>query len=73
MNKEQISLSLIAGKKLKQLIINSEYKTQEEFAYNFNVDVRTVGRWINLGIDSLTTICQIADFFNIDVFTILSF
>ena len=37
---------LVAGANLKRLIKNSKYKTQEEFAFEFGTDVRTVGRWI---------------------------
>ena len=40
-------LGLVAGANLKRLIKNSEYKTQEEFAFEFGTDVRTVGRWVN--------------------------
>lgn len=66
------SLSLIAGANLKQLIKESKYKTQEEFAFEFGTDVRTVGRWINHGIDRISTLEQIADFFGIAVSDILS-
>ena len=37
-------LGLVAGANLKRLIKNSKYKTQEEFAFEFGTDVRTVGR-----------------------------
>lgn len=65
-------LSLIAGANLKRLIKSSKYKTQEEFAFEFGTDVRTVGRWVNNGIKNLDTIQQIAVFFDIDVLTLLS-
>ena len=42
-------LGFVAGANLKRLIKNSEYKTQEEFAFEFGTDVRTVGRWVNKG------------------------
>ena len=63
MEQKYQSLGLVAGANLKRLIKQSSYKTQEEFAYVFGTDVRTVGRWINHGIDRLSTIEQIADFF----------
>ncbi len=69
MEKKQ-ALDLVAGANLKRLI--KEFGTQEDFADKFHVDVRTVRRWINHGINSLSTIEQIADFFNIDVLDILS-
>lgn len=66
------SLGSIAGENLKRLIKQSKYKTQEEFAFEFGSDVRTIGRWINNGIDRISTIEQIADFFGIAVSDILS-
>ena len=65
-------LGLVAGANLKRLIKNSKYKTQEEFAFEFGTDVRTVGRWVNKGIKNLDTIQQIAEFFDIDVLTLFS-
>lgn len=72
MEQKYQDLGLVAGAKLKQLIKQSKYKTQEEFAFEFGADVRTIGRWINRGIDSLSTIQKIADFFGIAVSDILS-
>ena len=65
-------LGLVAGANLKRLIKNSKYKTQEEFAFEFGTDVRTVGRWIRGGINSLATIQQIAAFFGVDALTLFS-
>ena len=65
-------LGLVAGANLKRLIKNSKYKTQEEFAFEFCTDVRTVGRWVNKGIKNLDTIQQIADFFGIDALAFFS-
>lgn len=72
MEQKNQALCLVAGAKLKQLIKQSKYKTQEEFAFEFGIDVRTIGRWINRGIDSLSTIEQIAEFFGVAVSDILS-
>lgn len=72
MEQKYQDLGLVAGAKLKQLIKQSKYKTQEEFAFEFGADVRTIGRWINNGIDSLSTIQKIAGFFGIAVSDILS-
>ncbi len=65
-------LGLIAGANLKRLIKNSKYKTQEEFAFEFCTDVRTVGRWVNKGIKNLDTIQQIAAFFGVDALAFFS-
>lgn len=65
-------LGLVAGANLKRLIKNSKYKTQEEFAFEFGTDVRTVGRWIRGGINSIATIQQIAAFFGVDALAFFS-
>lgn len=65
------NLGLVVGENLKRLI-KENFGTQEKFAFEFGADVRTVGRWINHGIDKLSTIIQIANFFDVDVFAILS-
>ena len=46
--------------------------TQEDFADEFGVDVRTIRRWVKGGMYDLRQLQQIADFFEIDVFAILS-
>lgn len=68
MEQKRKDLGLVAGANLKRLIKESKYRTQEEFAFEFCTDVRTVGRWINRGIKNLDTIQQIADFFGIDAY-----
>lgn len=72
MEQKRKDLGLVAGANLKRLIKESEYRTQEEFAFKFGTDVRTVGRWINKGIKNLDTVQEIADFFGIDALSILS-
>ena len=72
MEQNHQDLSLLAGANLKRLIKNSKYKTQEEFAFRFGTDVRTVGRWIRGGINSIATIQQIAVFFGIDALAFFS-
>ncbi|HBN12777.1 MAG TPA: hypothetical protein DD415_04090 [Clostridiales bacterium] len=66
------SISEIAGKNLKRLIKTSKYKTQEEFAYCFGTDVRTVSRWVNNGINNLDTLQEIAEFLGIEVLELLN-
>lgn len=64
-------LSKVAGANLKRLL--KEFgKTQEDFADEFCVDVRTVRRWVSNGIDKLSLVQQIAEHFNVDVLSILS-
>ena len=70
MNNE-ISLSLIAGINLKRLIRSSKYRTQENFAYEFGAEIRTVSRWLNAGVKNIDTLEEIADFLEIDVFELL--
>ena len=70
MEQKNKDLGLVAGANVKRLI--KEWGTQEEFASEFGADVRTVGRWVNQGIDKLSIIGEIAEFFKIDVFAILS-
>lgn len=53
------------GKNLKNLIKESG-RTQEGFADEFGTDPTTVRRWISKGINSVETICQIAEFFDVD-------
>ena len=65
-------LCLIAGGNLKRLIKESGLKSQKEFADRFGADERTVGRWINQGIDKISTVTQIARFFHVDALTLLS-
>lgn len=67
MTQNNLSLTEKVGKNLKNLIKESEYKTQEKFAYDgIHVDPVTVRRWIAHGIDSLTTIQQIAEILDVD-------
>lgn len=64
-------LSEIAGDNVKRIIRESEYQTQEKFAYFFGAEIRTVSRWLNSGIKNLDTLQEIAEFLNIDVLSLL--
>ena len=72
MKQNSIDLGKIVGANLKRAIKESKWKTQEKFSEAFGAEVRTVGRWCNQGIDKLSLVQQIADFLEIDVFTLLS-
>ena len=54
------------GENLKRLIKESEYRTQERFAEEAFVDVRTVRRWVQNGIDSISTVAMVADILDVD-------
>ena len=64
----ELSLSLIVGINLKRLIRSSRYRTQENFAYEFGAEIRTVSRWLNAGVKNIETIEEIEDNIEIDVF-----
>ena len=59
------------GTNFKRLIKESDYRTQEAFAAAHGADPRTVRRWIHDGIDSLTTIGDIARTLDVDVMALL--
>ena len=59
------------GKKLKNLIKQSKWKTQERFAYAMNVDPTTVRRWISNGVKDLNTVVEIAIKLDIDFMELL--
>ena len=64
---QKITLAEKAGQNLKNLIKESEYKTQERFAVEgIGVDPVTVRRWISHGIKDINTIQEIADIFGVD-------
>ena len=50
------------GQKIK-FLIKSYGKTQEEFAYEFGCDPKTIRNWIRNGVDSITTTKQLAAVF----------
>ena len=60
-----IPYTLIAGQKLRQLI-NENYKTQEDFAYDYGADLRTINRYINQGINKIDVIQELAEFFRVE-------
>ena len=61
----EINLALLAGEKLRNLIYEN-YDTQEDFAYDYGLDLRSVNRYINVGITKVTTIQELSEFFNVD-------
>ncbi len=60
-----LSPKQLAGNTLRRLI-QENYTSQEEFAYDFGMEIRTVSRYINSGINKTDTIQELADFFGIN-------
>ena len=42
------------------------YTTQEEFAYDYGTDIRTVSRYVNQGINKIDIVQELAEFFGVD-------
>ena len=61
---ENMSPSQIAGKTLRRLI-QENYSSQEEFALDYGLEIRTVSRYVNSGINKVDTIQELASFFNV--------
>lgn len=59
-----ISPQELAGHRLKRLI-QENYKSQEEFAWDFGTDIRTVSRYVNSGINKISVVQELAEFFNV--------
>lgn len=55
----------IAGMVLRKLILEN-FKTQEDFAFEFGAELRTINRYINNGINKLSTIQELAMFLRVD-------
>ena len=63
---EKIDQSRRAGEVLRRLI-NENYTSQEEFAYDFGAELRTVNRYINNGINKVSTLQELAEFFGVSI------
>ena len=61
----EISRQLKAGQKLRQLI-QENFHTQEDFAERYGMELRTVNRYINQGINKIDIVQELADFFQVD-------
>ena len=55
---------LKAGNALRRLI-SENYPSQEDFAYDYGVDIRTISRYINNGINKIDVIQGLAEFFDV--------
>jgi hypothetical protein len=57
----ELSPQKTAGQVLRRLI-QENYSSQEEFAYDYGTDIRTVSRYINDGINKINIIQELAVF-----------
>lgn len=71
MREKRKPLSKIAGERLKRLIKESKYQTQEEFAFALGAETRTLSRWLNQGVRNIDTLEQLADFLSVDILELL--
>jgi len=55
-----------AGSVLRRLI-KENYPNRREFAFAFGISERTVARYVNEGINKITTLQELADFFHLNV------
>ncbi len=55
-----------AGEVLRKLI-QENYTSQEEFAYDFGTDIRTVSRYVNNGINKISILQELAVFFHVNI------
>lgn len=62
--KEALSPQLKAGRALRRLI-EENFPSQEEFANQYYVDVRTISRYINNGINKIDVIQELAERFDV--------
>lgn len=58
--------ALYAGEVLRRLI-KENYPSQEEFAYSFHAELRTINRYINNGIGQVRTLQELALFFGVSM------
>lgn len=54
-----------AGLVLKRLI-QERYSSQEEFALDYGMELRTVSRYVNQGINKISVVQEPADFFALE-------
>ena len=54
-----------AGLVLKRLI-QERYSSQEEFALDHGMELRTVSRYVNQGINKISVVQELADFFALE-------
>ena len=68
---KQLTPQQIAGKTLRRLI-RENYSSQQEFADEYGMEIRSVNRYINNGINKLDIIQELAQYFNLTVIEFLT-
>lgn len=63
---ERKPLSKVVGTNLKREIKQSRYRTQDNFAFEFGAETRTVSRWLNEGLRDMDVAEEIAIFLGIE-------
>lgn len=61
----ELAHSLRAGMTLRKLI-QENYNTQEEFALDYGMELRTVNRYVNEGIKKVDIVQELAHFFGVE-------
>jgi len=61
----ELTPQLKAGRKLRELIAR-DFDSQEDFAFEYGCDVRTISRYVNQGIEKVGVIQELAMYFNVD-------
>lgn len=61
----ELTPQLKAGKKLRELIAR-DFDSQEDFAFEYGCDVRTISRYVNQGIEKIGVIQELAMYFNVN-------
>ena len=54
----------IAGKNLRKFI-SAKYKSQEDFAFEYGADIRTINRYINNGINKIDAIQDLSQYLHV--------
>lgn len=62
----ELNAALYAGEVLRRLI-RENYTSQEEFAYEYHAELRTINRYINEGISKVRTLQELAMFFGVSM------
>lgn len=62
----KVDAARFAGEVLRRLI-KENFPSQEEFAFEFGTDIRTVSRYINKGITKVTIIQELAEYFSVSI------
>ncbi len=61
-----VDVAKYAGDILRRLI-RENYPSQEEFAFDYGAELRTVNRYVNSGITKIQTLQELALFFDVSI------